>query len=465
MVNGVTYQVIQNIGRGATCKVYKVQSESGEAFALKRIRIECQADVEALMEEIHLLKHLKDCDHVVKIIDSEVLPHRKFIHIVMELGEMDLGRLLSSRQFTLGDAQALWQQMLLSVQAIHQQRVIHGDLKPGNFLLVNGRLKLIDFGISKKISGETTNVYGEGGALGTISYIAPEVIRKSAGMPSVKTGRASDIWSLGIILYQVVYGQTPFHDLPPAHRIAAIANPELCIDCPQQHSLDGHSMVVQVQLADVLQRCLVTDATRRATLDELLKHPFLDNISRSVTRASFDVAFSKLLATFEVVAKRGLAEALGVDQSVLDDEEDIPDAQHFNWRMLGDEVWQQLERSEGFDQTDMEDQPLDTRGLEQSFQRWIEKGTKRKRSEAPQQSEPPQKQHVSQPSSAKQVVAGHRVAPKQPNPPRVPAGQKEYPPIDENIVIKRLKERRALMSSMPDDEASQEVTAFSLGGA
>jgi serine/threonine-protein kinase TTK/MPS1 len=69
-----------------------------------------------------------------------------------------------------------WQQMLSAVHSIHQERIIHGDLKPANFLFVKGALKLIDFGIAKAIqSDDTTNIYRDS-QIGTLNYMSPESI-------------------------------------------------------------------------------------------------------------------------------------------------------------------------------------------------------------------------------------------------------------------------------------------------
>jgi serine/threonine protein kinase len=65
--------------------------------------------------------------------------------------------------------------MLLAVQAIHEQRVVHSDLKPANFLFVKGALKLIDFGIAKAISNDTTNIHREQ-QVGTLNFMSPEAI-------------------------------------------------------------------------------------------------------------------------------------------------------------------------------------------------------------------------------------------------------------------------------------------------
>lgn len=65
--------------------------------------------------------------------------------------------------------------MLSAVQVIHDEAVVHSDLKPANFVLVKGRLKLIDFGISKAIAGDTTNI-GRDQQIGTANYMPPEAL-------------------------------------------------------------------------------------------------------------------------------------------------------------------------------------------------------------------------------------------------------------------------------------------------
>jgi serine/threonine-protein kinase TTK/MPS1 len=82
--------------------------------------------------------------------------------------------------------------MLIAVHSIHEERIIHGDLKPANFLFVRGSLKLIDFGIAKAIQNDdTTNIYREN-QIGTLNYMSPEAILDSgdgANGHSMKCGR------------------------------------------------------------------------------------------------------------------------------------------------------------------------------------------------------------------------------------------------------------------------------------
>merc|ERR1719343_1598260 len=162
---------------------------------------------------------------------------------------MDLGKFLQAEGgLSLAQIQDLWRQMCLAVQVIHRERIVHSDLKPGNFLLVNGRLKVIDFGIAKRISNDTTNISRDA-SVGTLSYMAPEAVKHG----QLKLGRASDIWSLGIILYQMVYGKPPFADLEPMQRLLRLSDPSFFIQFPPGHRLEGHSEVVKAQLKEVLE--------------------------------------------------------------------------------------------------------------------------------------------------------------------------------------------------------------------
>lgn len=116
----------------------------------------------------------------------------------MEKGDSDLRNLLHTHKTTmpLYTLMNLWYQMLQSVNYIHSKDVIHSDLKPENFLLVNGRLKLIDFGISSKIAVDATSIikYSQ---VGTFNYISPEALMDTSSgnspfskknQPKIKVG-------------------------------------------------------------------------------------------------------------------------------------------------------------------------------------------------------------------------------------------------------------------------------------
>ena len=228
------------VGKGGSCKVYRALTKDYAVVAIKKVKLAGmdKRHIESYANEISLLKSLKNCSPIIQLFDSEVDLHRKAIFLVMELGEADLSHVLQKqalaaegegkRQLNMNFVRLTWQQMLSAVHCIHEARIIHGDLKPANFLFVKGTLKLIDFGIAKAIENQdTTNIYRES-QIGTLNYMSPEAILDS-GMggdkPTMKIGRASDIWSLGCILYQMVYGKTPFADLHMIQKLQAIVNP------------------------------------------------------------------------------------------------------------------------------------------------------------------------------------------------------------------------------------------------
>lgn len=334
LVNGVSYLRQRTIGRGGSSKVYLVQGPSGSFFALKRVSTTCSSHFEALANEVTLLQQLKDCPHVIQVFDAQVNAEKGEIFIVMEKGDMDLGRFLQSeKNLGLGEIQILWRQILEAVHVIHKARIVHSDLKPGNFLLVNGCLKIIDFGIAKRMPSETTHISRES-SVGTISYMAPEAIKQG----SLKLGRSSDIWSLGIMLYQMVYRQVPFAHLEPMQRIFALTDPNMAVTFSSGHRFEGHSEATKASLIDVLQSCLQRDSRRRPSISELLHHPFLQD-SLQISRCAFDRAIGAMVAGFCEAARITLQAGTMDDSLEANEDLEIESPCHEQWQLLRDDMW------------------------------------------------------------------------------------------------------------------------------
>ena len=290
-VNGKLFTRLDCIGRGGSARVYRVMAENHKIFALKRVSLE---DVDELAirgykGEIELLKKLENVDRVVRLFDYEINDERQTLSILMEMGESDLNRVLTLRlnaenaKFDVSFTRYIWKEMVECVQAVHQHDIVHSDLKPANFLLVQGRLKLIDFGIANAIQDDTVNVHREQ-QIGTPNYMSPEALLDSnaaKGLPStvgklMKLGKPSDVWSLGCILYQMVYGKPPFaHITNQMHRIMAIPNPSHVIQYPDTGVGGGP---VALGLVRTLRMCLNRDLIQRPSVEELLSDtdPFLN---------------------------------------------------------------------------------------------------------------------------------------------------------------------------------------------
>lgn len=289
-VNGKLFTRMDCIGRGGSSKVYRVMAENYKVFALKRVTLEDQDElaIRGYKGEIDLLKKLEKVDRVVTLLDWEINEERRTLSVLMEMGESDLNRVLTLRlnsedaTFDVTFTRYFWKEMLECVQSVHQYDIVHSDLKPANFLLLQGKLKLIDFGISNAIADDTVNVHREQ-HIGTPNYMSPEALLDSnAGnaQPSVtgkvmKLGKPSDVWSLGCILYQMTYGKPPFaHISDPYRKIMAIPNPKHVISFPDV-GVGGIS--VPSGLIRTTRGCLNRNPTQRPTVDQLLAYgdPFL----------------------------------------------------------------------------------------------------------------------------------------------------------------------------------------------
>ncbi|XP_039038710.1 serine/threonine-protein kinase MPS1-like isoform X2 [Hibiscus syriacus] len=299
-VNGKLYQRLGKIGSGGSSEVHKVISSDCTIYALKKIKLKGRdyASAYGFCQEIEYLNRLKGKNNIINLIDYEVTDKNmlremmngsmsnkdgrvkddSYVYMVLEYGEIDLAHMLSQKWKEMDSCNQnidenwlrfYWQQILQAVNTIHEERIVHSDLKPANFLLVKGSLKLIDFGIAKAIMSDTTNIQRDS-QVGTLSYMSPEAFmcnESDANGNTIKCGRPSDIWSLGCILYQMVYGRTPFADYKTFwSKFKVITDPN--------HTII-YEPVSNPWLLDIMKKCLAWDRNKRWRIPELLQHPFL----------------------------------------------------------------------------------------------------------------------------------------------------------------------------------------------
>lgn len=201
---GGRYEVERVIGRGGMGVVVKAHDHTlGEAVAIKILRAEYAGErlwAERLAREVKLARQIHH-PNVCRVFDFQQADGRVFL--VMELAaggslreELRGGNVRERPiEARIADAQAIAH----GLAAIHAAGIVHRDLTPQNVLrMADGRLVVSDFGLATDASETTTSIHG-----GTIAYMAPEVVR--GGRATV----ASDIWALGVVIHEVVFGERP----------------------------------------------------------------------------------------------------------------------------------------------------------------------------------------------------------------------------------------------------------------
>ncbi|KNC28152.1 hypothetical protein FF38_04364 [Lucilia cuprina] len=279
-INNASYIIIQKLGCGGSSSVYLAKrKDTSKECALKVVDLQGDpAVVEGYLNETKLLAKLQGNVCVVSLYEYQLLQKESKLFLVMEKGDSDLHKILQSytTNLPLYVLTNFLYQMLQAVNYIHQNGVIHSDLKPANFLMVNGRLKLIDFGIASNIAIDSTSIIKFSQA-GTFNYISPEALTDTStgsspmrsNQPKIKISTKSDVWSLGCILYLLLYQKTPFGHIKNLYtKISAICSPTQTIE---YGPLPPYYPAMLVHMA---KNCLQHNPKQRPSCAELLKYPF-----------------------------------------------------------------------------------------------------------------------------------------------------------------------------------------------
>ncbi len=269
------YQIRRYLASGGMGEVYEAEDfERGERIAIKAIRPELAQDTHLswLRREIELASRIEH-PNICRVYDLVQAEGRVFLTMEMLEGETLAAHL--RRHGTLSERQALplIRQMIAGLNAAHSARVIHRDLKPSNIMIVPRpegapRVVLMDFGLARQSPVEQATLHSHTWSIGigTPAYMAPEQIEGR------KSTVASDIYSLGVVLFEVLTGQLPFANDSPL---------SLAVRKTRQQSPSAldFSPNLRPSWARMLQRCLHPNPAQRfAAVTEIL--PALESRSR-----------------------------------------------------------------------------------------------------------------------------------------------------------------------------------------
>ncbi|NXO26073.1 KS6A2 kinase, partial [Cisticola juncidis] len=260
------YEIKEDIGIGSysVCKRC-VHKATETEFAVKII----DKSKRDPSEEIEILLRYGQHPNIITLKD--VYDDGKFVYLVMELmrgGEL-LDRILRQKCFSEREASAVLCTITRTVDYLHSQGVVHRDLKPSNILYMDESgnpesIRICDFGFAKQLRAENgllmTPCY-------TANFVAPEVLKRQG------YDAACDIWSLGILLYTMLAGFTPFANGPddtPEEILARIGSGKYALT-------GGNWDSVSDTAKDIVSKMLHVDPHQRLTAVQVLRHPWIVN--------------------------------------------------------------------------------------------------------------------------------------------------------------------------------------------
>jgi serine/threonine protein kinase/tetratricopeptide (TPR) repeat protein len=200
------YEVLEELGKGGMGEVYKVRDEKlDEEMALKVLKSEIAANkdmIERFKNELKFARKIAH-RHVCRMYDLNEEEETPYITMEFVQGEDLKSTIRKSRKFKEEDAIAVAKQVCEGLEEAHALGVVHRDLKPQNIMIdKNGNAKVMDFGIARSI--EAAGMTQTGVMIGTPDYMSPEQAEGE------EADQRSDIYAMGVILYEMVTGDVPF---------------------------------------------------------------------------------------------------------------------------------------------------------------------------------------------------------------------------------------------------------------
>ena len=251
------YEVLEHLGDGSFGRVYKARRKnSGFTVAMKFISKygKNEKDIKTLRQEISILKTLNH-ENIILMFDT-FESEREFC-VVTEYAQGELFDILQDdKRLPEVTVQKIAKGLTKALYYLHSKRIIHRDMKPQNVLIgPNGRVKLCDFGFARAMSSNTIVLTS---IKGTPLYMSPELVQEQ---PYDAT---SDLWSLGVILYELYCGQPPFY----TNSIYTLINQ--IVKEPVKYPAD-----ISKEFKSFLQGLLQKNPKKRLAWPQLLDHPFV----------------------------------------------------------------------------------------------------------------------------------------------------------------------------------------------
>nr|AAI34811.1 Zgc:158623 protein [Danio rerio] len=274
------YDVIpgKELGRGKFAVVRKcVEKSSGKEFAAKYMRKrrkgqDCRTEI---IHEIAVLELAAACPRVVNLHEVYEMPSEMVLVLEYAAGGEIFNQCVADRDeaFTEQEVKRLMKQILEGVSFLHNNNVVHLDLKPQNILLTSesplGDIKIVDFGLSRLLS----NSHEVREIMGTPEYVAPEVLNYEP------ISTATDMWSIGVLVYVMLTGISPFLGDDKQETFLNISQINISYSEEELEHLDGSAI-------RFIKSLLIKEPENRATAEDCLKHQWLQTEEQDLIESS-----------------------------------------------------------------------------------------------------------------------------------------------------------------------------------
>uniref|UniRef100_A0A3Q3JUM4 calcium/calmodulin-dependent protein kinase n=1 Tax=Monopterus albus TaxID=43700 RepID=A0A3Q3JUM4_MONAL len=253
------YKLKEEIGKGSYGVVKLAYNEDSEQYyamkvvSKKKLMRQCGfllLPLDRVYTEIAILKKL-DHHNVVKLVEVLDDPHEDGLHMGMMM------EVPTDEPFTEEQARFYFRDVVLGIEYLHYHKIIHRDIKPSNLLLGDdGHVKIADFGVSKEFEGMDAVLSS---TVGTPAFMAPETMTEHKQSFS---GKALDVWAMGVTLYCFVFGKCPFYDEYIVSLHNKIRNKP--VEFPEIN-----------ELKDLTEQMLDKNPETRITIPEIKLHPWV----------------------------------------------------------------------------------------------------------------------------------------------------------------------------------------------
>jgi calcium/calmodulin-dependent protein kinase I len=326
------YEKVRVLGVGGTGVVYELlHKTNGRKFAMKEMEIKNKAQMQMALQEAEMLKDImENISHPNIIHIEKVFQVGSKFYLVFPLctgGEL-YEHIIRRGCFTEFDAALLTRDLVGGIHALHEEDILHLDIKPENILFdsndADAKIKITDFGLSRVLDGEVGTgsppmpskvemddkviQFFENGVLnrerlrGTVGYMSPELILCG------HCSKATDIFAAGVVLYILLCGRPPFQSKSNREVLERTCRGQYTMDGPQWQD-------VSEEAKELVKSMLITDPSKRITAAQVLDHPWLKNLDENLSSSTSAFTVAAAIATQEVSPIKQAAQTTPRSQS------------------------------------------------------------------------------------------------------------------------------------------------------